>query len=96
MRELMLNDLISQMNEKKAASMHISAGLPPLFNIHGRLVPALAEKLQEKAIDDIALMLMNARQQDIFKNNNSILSIISNTINGFIVIKISITSIHFY
>ncbi len=68
----MLNDLISQMNEKKAASMHISAGLPPLFNIHGRLVPALAEKLQEKAIDDIALMLMNARQQDIFKKNNSI------------------------
>ncbi len=68
----MLNDLISQMNEKKAASMHISAGLPPLFNIHGRLVPALAEKLQDKFIEDLAFRIMTARQQEIFKKNHSI------------------------
>ena len=68
----MLNDLINKMNEKKAASMHISAGMPPLFNIHGRLIPALAEKLHEKVIDNIALKLMNAHQKDIFNKNNSI------------------------
>ncbi|MCG2712906.1 MAG: PilT/PilU family type 4a pilus ATPase [Candidatus Omnitrophica bacterium] len=73
MSELMLNDLINEMNEKKAASMHISAGLPPLFNIHGRLIPApLAEKLKEKVIDDIAFKLMNAYQKDVFNKHNSV------------------------
>ncbi|MFH1093870.1 MAG: PilT/PilU family type 4a pilus ATPase [Candidatus Omnitrophota bacterium] len=72
MSGLLLNDLIDKMNEKNAASMHISAGLPPLLNIHGRLVPLVAEKLAEKVIDDIAIKLMNAYQQDIFTKNNSI------------------------
>jgi len=69
---MMFNNLVQEMIKKNAACLHISAGMPPLFNIHGRLTPTLSEKLKPQEIDDIALSLMNPHQRDKFRRDNSI------------------------
>ena len=67
-----LEHLILRMQEKKASSMHMSAGLPPLFNINGRLLPDSPEKIEEEQIENMAFGLMNSFQQEKFKTEHSI------------------------
>lgn len=69
---MMLNNLIEEMIKKNASCLHISAGMPPLFNIHGRLIPTLNDSLNPQEIDNIAISLMNPHQRDKFRRENSI------------------------
>ncbi len=68
----MITELIKNMKQKQASSVHISVGLPPLLNINGRLIPAAAEKLSSDQIDDLANSLMNNSQAVRFKKERSI------------------------
>jgi len=52
--------------------MHISAGLPALLNIDGKLIPENSAKIKERQIDDLALSLMNPIQAQMFEQDNSV------------------------
>ncbi len=68
----MLKELIKTMQEKKATSMHMSAGLPALFNIDGRLIPEDSAKIEEQQIDQLAMSLMSPIQAEMFEQDNSV------------------------
>ena len=68
----MLKQLVKIMQEKKAASMHMSAGLPALFNIDGRLIPENSPKIDARQIDALADSLMNSAQAKLFAQDNSV------------------------
>lgn len=68
----MLKQLVQTMQEKKAVSMHLSAGLPALFNIDGRLIAHTSSKLASDQIDDLAASLMSQTQAKTFKQHNSV------------------------
>ncbi|MFH1063198.1 MAG: PilT/PilU family type 4a pilus ATPase [Candidatus Omnitrophota bacterium] len=68
----MLKQLVKTMQEKKATSMHLSAGLPALFNINGRLIPESSTKLDCEQIDTLAVSLMSETQAKTFKLDNSV------------------------
>ncbi|MBU1043036.1 MAG: PilT/PilU family type 4a pilus ATPase [Candidatus Omnitrophica bacterium] len=68
----MLEELVKTMQEKKATSMHMSAGLPALFNIAGRLIPGNSQKIDARQIDHLADSLMNSAQAKVFAQDNSV------------------------
>jgi len=69
---MLLKDLFKEMLDNKAASMHMSAGLPPMFNINGRLMPTPAKRLEPDEISQMAYALMNPIQERRFILDSSI------------------------
>jgi twitching motility protein PilT len=68
----MLKELITNMQQKKATSMHLSAGLPALFSIEGKLIPESTTEFNAEQIDSLARELMNNAQFEKFQQDNSI------------------------
>jgi len=68
----MLKELVKEMQTKKASSMHMSAGMPPLFNVNGRLHFTSSKKLEADEINRIVQALMNDVQEKKFKRDSSV------------------------
>ncbi|MFH2144783.1 MAG: PilT/PilU family type 4a pilus ATPase [Candidatus Omnitrophota bacterium] len=64
--------LITRMFKLRASTVHIAAGISPLFNIHGRLVKSDLSPLDSATIKQLSLALMNKELLDRFKKNNAV------------------------
>ncbi|MEW6776661.1 MAG: type IV pilus twitching motility protein PilT [Bdellovibrionota bacterium] len=66
-----LNDILKVGLGEKASDVHIKAGLPPIFRIHGDLVPyKSAPRLTPDVINKMAFGIMNNAQKERFKQYN--------------------------
>lgn len=60
-----LDKLIIMCREEKASDIHISAGLPLMMRVHGKLTQTLAQPDEEQT-QEMLYNLLNARQQEDF------------------------------
>jgi twitching motility protein PilT len=61
-----IKTLLKRMIEEEASDLHLKAGNPPIFRIHGRLMRTNLEPLSPKDLKDIAAEIMTQPQQRIF------------------------------
>ncbi len=65
----MLIGLLRQMVERSAADLFLSAGRPPTFRVHGKLVTADAPAVEGQLTEDIARFIMSYAQYQAFLVN---------------------------
>ncbi len=64
------NDLLQRMVESKASDLHLIAGLPPAFRIHGELAPVEGvERFTPDALKDFLFAALTTHQQNMFQND---------------------------
>lgn len=61
-----IKTLLKRMIEEEASDLHLKAGNPPIFRIHGRLMRTNLEPLSPKDLKDIAAEIMTQQQQRVF------------------------------
>jgi len=61
-----LKTLLKRMIDEEASDLHLKAGNPPIFRIHGRLIRTNLEVLSPKDLKDLAAEIMTQQQQRIF------------------------------
>jgi len=61
-----LKTLLKRMIDEEASDLHLKAGNPPIFRIHGRLIRTNLEILSPKDLKDLAAEIMTQQQQRIF------------------------------
>ena len=67
---MIFNDLLHRMVEKNASDLHLIAGLPPAFRIHGELVPVEgAERFTPDGLKDFIFAALTTHQQNMFQND---------------------------
>ena len=67
---LELNDILKIAIQNSASDIHLKAGLPPIFRIHGRLLPLKdAQRLTPEDVNRMAFGIMNPVQKDKFKQH---------------------------
>jgi len=67
---LELNDILKIAIQNSASDIHLKAGLPPIFRIHGRLLPLKdAARLTPEDVNRMAFGIMNPVQKDKFKQH---------------------------
>ncbi len=68
-----LNDILSVAVRGGASDIHIKAGLPPMFRLHGSLVPLKdGERMPPEEVSRIAFSIMNNYQKERFRKSNEI------------------------
>jgi twitching motility protein PilT len=68
-----LNDILAIAIRGNASDIHFKAGLPPLFRVHGTLMPLKdAPRLAPEDTSRMALSIMNAFQRERFKQFNEL------------------------
>ncbi|MEN3046799.1 MAG: PilT/PilU family type 4a pilus ATPase [Candidatus Hydrothermales bacterium] len=67
-----LKFLLKKMIEEEASDLHLKAGLPPIYRIHGKLVRLNTEPLTPKDLTEIAKVLMTEEQQKRFISRKEI------------------------
>ncbi len=64
------NELLQRMIEKKASDLHLIAGLPPAFRIHGELVPVDGlERFTPDSLREFVFAALTTHQQNVFQND---------------------------
>ncbi|HMA53607.1 MAG TPA: type IV pilus twitching motility protein PilT [Acidobacteriota bacterium] len=64
------NDLLQRMVERKASDLHLIAGLPPAFRIHGELEPLEGvERFTPEGLKDFIFAALTTHQQNMFQND---------------------------
>ncbi len=61
-----LKFLLKKMIEEEASDLHLKAGLPPVYRIHGKLIRAKMEPLTPKDLTEIVKVIMTEEQQKRF------------------------------
>ncbi|MDD5676349.1 MAG: type IV pilus twitching motility protein PilT, partial [Chitinivibrionales bacterium] len=61
-----------QMLDLKASDLHLTAGVPPLYRVDGRLVPARAETLSPDQVLKFAYSVMNELQKKEFEQKKEV------------------------
>jgi twitching motility protein PilT len=68
-----LNDVLAVALKAGASDVHFKAGMPPLFRVHGRLMPLKdAQRLTPEDVSRMALSIMNQYQRERFKQFNEL------------------------
>jgi len=68
-----LNDILRLALQKKASDIHLKAGLPPIFRIHGELVPQPElGKLSPEAVEKMLFGIMSPMQKEKFKKEKDL------------------------
>ncbi len=68
-----LNDILRLALQKKASDIHLKAGLPPVFRIHGELVPqADIGKISPEGIEKMLFAIMSPMQKEKFKKEKDL------------------------
>ncbi len=70
MARLTLSALLKAMVDQDASDLHITAGTPPQFRIHGKLCKAKTEDLTPPAIQALIYEILNEQQKKIFETNH--------------------------
>ncbi len=64
------NNLLQRMVEKNASDLHLIAGLPPAFRVHGELVPVDGvEKFTPDALKEFVFAALTTHQKNMFEND---------------------------
>ncbi|MGE5754415.1 MAG: type IV pilus twitching motility protein PilT [Planctomycetaceae bacterium] len=64
------NELLQRMIEKKASDLHLIAGLPPAFRIHGELVPVEGvDRFTPDSLREFVFAALTTHQQNVFQND---------------------------
>ncbi len=64
------NDLLQRMVEKNASDLHLIAGLPPAFRVHGELLPVEGvEKFTPDALREFVFAALTTHQKNMFEND---------------------------
>lgn len=61
-----IKTLLKRMIDEEASDLHLKAGNPPIFRIHGRLIRTNLQPLSPKDLKDIAAEIMTQAQQRMF------------------------------
>lgn len=68
-----LNDLLAVALRGGASDIHLKAGLPPMFRVHGTLVPLKdAARMLPEDVSRIAISIMNDVQKETFRRKNEV------------------------
>ncbi len=68
-----LNDMLRVAFDNEASDIHLKVGLPPIFRIHGKLVPLKdVERLTPEDISEIAWTICSPRQKEVFMEKKEI------------------------
>jgi len=67
-----MQDLLMLMIQRKASDLHITAGLPPMLRIDGKLVPTEYEKLMPDVCQRLIYSLLTDVQKKKFEETNEI------------------------
>ncbi|MBI2378191.1 MAG: type IV pilus twitching motility protein PilT [Deltaproteobacteria bacterium] len=68
-----LNDILAVAVRGGASDIHFKAGLPPMFRVHGTLLPLKdAKRLNPEDLSRMALSIMNNFQREKFKQTNEL------------------------
>jgi twitching motility protein PilT len=61
-----IDKLLTKLHEVDGSDLHILAGLPPKFRVHGALEPVTAEALDNAAVEELLYEIMDDKKQKIF------------------------------
>lgn len=64
-----VDELLSLVPKMRASDLHITAGLPPMFRIDGRLVPTQYDKLNPQETQRMVYSMLTDRQKQKFEEN---------------------------
>ncbi len=68
-----LNEVLKIAIQNSASDIHLKAGLPPIFRIHGGLLPLKdSQRLTPEDVNKMAFGIMNPLQKDKFKQNQEL------------------------
>lgn len=68
-----LNEILKIALQKKASDIHLKAGLPPVFRIHGELVPQVEMgKISPEGIEKMLFAIMTPMQKEKFKREKDL------------------------
>lgn len=65
-------DMLRQMVDRLASDLHITAGLPPMFRVDGKLVPFTTEKLSPDDVLKLCYSIMNEHQRKSFEQKKEV------------------------
>jgi twitching motility protein PilT len=64
-----IDELLQKAVVRKASDVHITAGLPPVFRIDGRLIPSDEERVTPSLAQKIIYSMLTDQQKQSFENN---------------------------
>lgn len=67
-----MHEMLKNMVDKLASDLHLTAGLPPLYRIDGKLVPFSSEKFTPDDVLKVCYSIMNERQRKIFEQKKEV------------------------
>ncbi len=67
-----VHDMLRNMVDKNASDLHLTAGLPPMYRIDGRLVPFSVDRLAPDDVLKLSYAVMNERQRKIFEQKKEV------------------------
>jgi twitching motility protein PilT len=67
-----LRDLLQEMQERNASDLHLTAGVPPMFRVDGRLVESAHEPLTPEQCQHASYSVMNEEQQKRFESTKEL------------------------
>lgn len=62
-----IDELLSLVSKKRASDLHLTAGLPPMLRVDGRLVPTSYEKLTPQETQRLVYSMLTDRQKQRFE-----------------------------
>ncbi len=69
---LTMENLLYLMNEKKASDLHLTAGVPPMLRIDGRLVPTTYQPLTPELCKKLIYSVLTDKQREQFERTNEL------------------------
>ena len=67
-----LDELLKQMVDSDASDLHLKTGRPPIFRIHGKLLPTDMDRLKATDLDDFLFTILNDEEQIRLKKERGI------------------------
>ncbi|MBD3242459.1 MAG: PilT/PilU family type 4a pilus ATPase [Chitinivibrionales bacterium] len=67
-----MHDMLRNMVDKMASDLHLTAGLPPMYRIDGKLTPFSTERLVPDDVLKLCYSIMNEHQRKIFEQKKEV------------------------
>jgi len=67
-----MQELLKQMMDLNASDLHLTAGVPPLYRIDGKLKPMAADKMSPEQVLKLAYSVMNEQQKKNFEQKKEV------------------------
>ena len=65
-------ELLKKCLDLGASDIHITAGLPPMYRVDGKLTPGGTEKLTKNQTETLAYSIMTEKQRKFFENEKEV------------------------